>query len=308
MPDLPEFSFACPRCCGSLESFGPDEMRCLADGLHFQRRDGIWRFLLPEREPVFVRFKREYESIRQAEGRGSRNPAYYRALPYRDLSGRMAGDWKIRAAGFDALLDQVVLPAQVRLGRPLRLLDLGAGNGWLSNRLAGRGHAVVAVDVLDNDFDGLGCACYYESTFAMVQAEFDCLPFTDRSADLVIFNASLHYAPDMAASLAQARRVLDAGGFIVVMDTPVYHNGESGAAMVRERQARFVEQYGFPSDALPSQNYLTYAGLDGLAANLGLRCRLLTPAYPLGWRLSPLTARLLGRREPANFHLIIFGD
>jgi SAM-dependent methyltransferase len=308
MPDLPAFSFACPRCCGPLELTAQDEMRCPADGLRFLRRAGVWRMLLPEREPLFARFSRDYETIRRAEGRGSQDPAYYRALPYQDLSGRMPGDWRIRAASFDALLKQVVLPEAARRGRPLRLLDLGAGNGWLSNRLARLGHAAAAVDVLANDFDGLGCAGYYESTFTPVQAEFDHLPFADRMIDLVIFNASLHYSPDYVASLAQARRVLEQEGKIVVMDTPVYHNGESGAAMVRERQAQFVRQYGTPSDALPSQNYLTYAHLDALAAALDLRCQLVTPAYPLGWQIRPYTARLLGRREPARFHLIIFKE
>jgi len=34
------------------------------------------------------RFLEEYRQIRYAEGRGSDDAAYYRALPYRDLTGR----------------------------------------------------------------------------------------------------------------------------------------------------------------------------------------------------------------------------
>jgi len=33
-------------------------------------------------------FLEQYAIIRHAEGRGSDDPAYYRALPYRDLSGK----------------------------------------------------------------------------------------------------------------------------------------------------------------------------------------------------------------------------
>ena len=43
------------------------------------------------------RFLEDYSRIRQAEGRGSDDPAYYLALPYRDLSGRL--DW-----GYDGWL------------------------------------------------------------------------------------------------------------------------------------------------------------------------------------------------------------
>src|SRR5512142_2139508 len=157
MPDPSIFVFACPRCRSPLNQSSADEMDCPADGLQFRRVGGIWRMLLPERVPTFEQFRREYETIRQAEGRGEAKADYYRALPDRDLTGRMAQAWRIRRASFDALVEHVANPLARRLARPLRILDLGAGNGWLSNRLAGLGHAAAAVDLADNDFDGLGC-------------------------------------------------------------------------------------------------------------------------------------------------------
>ena len=84
---------------------------------------------------------RDYESIRRAEGRGSDDPAYYRALPFEDLTDRFRSDWQIRATSFRALVRHVLEPAEARQRGPLRVLDLGAGSGWLSNRLAQRGHA-----------------------------------------------------------------------------------------------------------------------------------------------------------------------
>jgi SAM-dependent methyltransferase len=299
------FIFACPRCGALLEPSAPDVLCCPADGLRFVCEGQVWNMLLPERQPIFSQFSREYSAIRQAEGRGSCSPEYYRALPYRDLSGSRPGDWRIRAASFDALLQQVVLPLERNLRRSLCLLDLGAGNSWLSNRLAQRGHSAAAVDLLNNDFDGLGCVTFYEANFIPVQAEFDHLPFSDRSIDLAVFNASLHYSPDFAVTLGEARRILLPGGKIVVMDTPVYRDASSGAQMVQERQEQFKRQYGFPSNALPSENYLTYRRLERLSADLDLCCQILTPAYPLAWRLRPLRAHLLGQREPAKFHLII---
>ena len=42
------------------------------------------------------RFLDDYLRIRRAEGRGSDDPAYYLALPYRDLSGALSAQWEMR--------------------------------------------------------------------------------------------------------------------------------------------------------------------------------------------------------------------
>lgn len=296
--------FVCPRCRTALDLIAIDEMRCPNDGLRFERRDGVWRFLLPERVPVFEQFIHDYESIRRAEGRISTDAAYYRALPYFDLSGRMSADWRIRAISLDAFFAQVFRPLE-RPDTHLTVLDLGAGNGWLSNRLAARGHQLFAVDLMTNDFDGLGCHRYFEHSFTPAQAEFERLPFADGSADLVIFNASLHYAVDLGVTLAEALRVLKPQGRLVVLDSPVYYDASGGEQMVRERESQFLAQYGFASNALPSKNYLTYAEIKQLGSTLSLHWQILTPFYGLAWTFKPLKAALLGRREPAKFHVLV---
>ena len=124
MANLSSFTFACPRCLSPLDQTSADEMCCPTDGLHFRHVDGVWRMLLPERAPHFAQFMREYESVRRAEGRGEGRPDYYRALPFHDLSGRMPGDWQIRRASFEALIERVVTPFERQLARPLRNLRI----------------------------------------------------------------------------------------------------------------------------------------------------------------------------------------
>jgi len=104
----------------------------------------------------------------------------------------------------------------------LGVLDIGAGNGWLTNQLASRGHRVAAVDLNDDARDGLGAAVNYSSAVERYQAEFNYLPFSDAQFDRVIFNASLHYASSLAATLAEARRMLAPRGAIIVLDSPFY--------------------------------------------------------------------------------------
>lgn len=297
--------FVCPNCHAPLERVSPTIARCPVESMEFQRVDGVWGLVSPDRRPYFERFTREYETIRLAEGRGSPSDDYYRALPFEDRSGRFADDWRIRAISFRAFLREVFEPLEAERALPLRILDLGAGNGWLSYRLTLRGHRLAALDLEINREDGLGAHARYDVHFLPVQAEFDRVPFEDGLFDLAIYNASFHYSVDYRATLAEALRVLSPSGLVVILDTPVYRDGHSGEEMIRERQAQFRARYGFPSDALPSENYLTYRRLHELGAGAGIRWRLVHPFYGLRWAIRPWLARLRGRREPAAFRVIV---
>ncbi len=302
---MDELPFACPTCRAPLASLDAARQLCPVDETIYERRDGIWRFLAPERQADYEQFMREYQIVRQAEQRGSTDAAYYRALPFADLSGRFAADWRIRARSFRAFQRKVLLPLEREQRRTLRVIDLGAGNGWLSSRLAQRGHAVAAVDLLTNALDGLGTHVHYDSIFTPVQAEFDRLPFVDQHIDLAVFNASLHYSSNYEVTLGESLRVLRPGGLLVIVDSPVYRSAASGAQMVREREAAFTRAYGFPSNALPSENYLTRQRLTDLAAALHLQWTFYRPFYGWRWMLRPLKARLLRQREPACFAVIV---
>ncbi len=248
-------------------------------------------------------FLQHYATIRQAEGRGSEDASYYQALPYQDLSGANRDQWRIRAASFDHFLRAVLSPLETRCRRPLHLLDLGAGNGWMSWHLARRGHSVIAVDIFLDDRDGLVAIRKYARLNAAA-ADFHQLPFPDRSFDTVIYNASLHYSSDYCRALREGLRCLRPDGRIVILDSPLYGRPEDGEQMRRERQSFFEERYGFRSEALGSIEYLDRPALIRLARELGIRWRLSKPWYGFRWALRPLVARLKGRRPPSQWFVI----
>jgi SAM-dependent methyltransferase len=281
--------------------------RCGACGSTVSCSAGIWRFLPEQRAERYKDFLSEYQTVRADEGWGSSTADYYRALPSVARGDRNSAIWRIRAKSFRALINRVVEPYEARFAKPLKILDLGAGSCWLSYRLSERGHNVAAVDVSTDSLDGLGAHERYGhvNSFLPVQAEFDHLPFADKQADLVVFNASLHYSADCAATLIEGARVLDPGGCLVVMDTPVYHDGSSGARMVQERESAFLDRYGFRSNTLPAENFLTTRRLNELAADVGVRWEVVVPFYGVAWLVRPWKARLRRRREPARLPLII---
>jgi SAM-dependent methyltransferase len=294
---------ACPT-CGDALTDDDGSAGCPSCEKTYTRERGIWGLLPAARVQALRGFVRDYELIRRAEGWGSDDPSYFRELPFRDLGGRWSSIWEIRARSFRALIDQVLRPLEEQSPRPLVSVDLGAGNGWLSHRLAQRGHAVAALDLLTNDLDGLGAHRHYPEEFVAVQGDYDRLPFPSSSIDLAIFNASLHYSPDCAATLAESLRVVRTRGAVVVLDTPFYRDAASGARMVAEREHRFLLEHGTASNALRSEGYLTYARLRGIASSLRLVPRLIRTDSRWSRGRALLGAALRGRREPAAFPIV----
>lgn len=249
-------------------------------------------------------FQKAYARHRASEGRALRGDQL-RSLPYL-AEGVLAPQWAVRARSFEAFVTCVLKPASA--GRPIDLLDVGAGNGWLSHRVATCGHRAVAVDIRDDDIDGLGAAADLLSDsaarFQCVKASFDALPFYSGSFDIVLFNASLHYATDLHQTLTEAARVARSGGSLAVLDSPFYRCERDGRDMIAEKRAGGSARFGASADVLLTQNFIEYLTPESLAAaqpELSWTRHHVT--YPLWYELRPLLARLTGRRKPSRFDI-----
>ena len=246
---------------------------------------------------------RTTKGIRAAEGRGSDTDDYYLGLPYKDASGRNGKQWEIRARSFEHLMKDVLTP----VGSGTRVLDLGAGNCWMSFRLALAGYQPVAVDLLRNWQDGLAAGAHYDRPLPQpiprFQAEMTRLPFRDGQFDAIVFNASFHYSEDYEATLREAFRCLKEEGQIIISDTPWYSREESGQRMIAERQSAFLQRYGTASDSVASLEYLTDERLHKLEAQLSIQWTVHAPNFGFMWRLRPVVAISRRRREPSRFRI-----
>jgi SAM-dependent methyltransferase len=288
---------ACPACRTVLGRLAGAALPCETCEVGYRNETGVWRLVATDRQPVVDRFLADYTMIRRAEGRGSLGPAYFMNLPDATPDDPLGWQWTMRATTWRHVVGRV-LPS---LGSNLRVLDLGAGVGWLSNRLHELGHEPMAVDLSVDDLDGLGAAHHYSPSWPRVQAEFDRLPLADGQADLVIYNASFHYSVDYSVTLAEARRVLRPGGAVLVLDSPVYRRPESGPRMMAERHAQFEARFGTRSDSVPSIEFLTETMIDELGRQLGMRWQRSVAWYGRRWWWRPWKARLTGAREPSRF-------
>jgi SAM-dependent methyltransferase len=116
-----------------------------------------------------------------------------------------------------------------------RILDLGCGDGQLTQRIIANGATVVGVDTSVSMVE----AARARGVVAM-EASAESLPFSDQAFDAVFSNAALHWVRDQDAMLAQVHRVLKPGGrFVAEM------GGHGNIASIRVALAAVLARHGF---------------------------------------------------------------
>jgi len=165
------------------------------------------------------------------------------------------------------------------------------------------GHSVIAIDLSMDPFETSGCAAPLRVDIAALVAEYDHLPLHDTRADLVVFNASLHYSTDIAKRWARrceysAKTVQWSFSTLNVRrphQRPAHGPGAAGT---------------FPDHVWlcfrrTAQRALRHASpLDELAAELDLAGRC-TPCPRLALQPRRRIGGLRAGREPAHFPVIV---
>jgi SAM-dependent methyltransferase len=147
---------------------------------------------------------------------------------------------------------------------PLRVADLGCGEGYLTLEAARWASKVYAVDrskaVLDRARDL--ASRRRVSNVVWKKGELEKLPLEDRSVDVALLSQALHHAADPAAALREAVRIVVPGGRVLVLD-------------LREHEETWVHERlgdrwpGFADEAL--KELLEEAGLTGVRITVGAR-------------------------------------
>ena len=121
-------------------------------------------------------------------------------------------EWS-RAPGFDAywtyseaFFDEVLTPAGNRT------LEVGCGEGRVTRDLTARGHAVVAIEPAASLLAAAAAAGSPGEHYTV--ADGLALPFHDASFDLVVAYNVLQVVDDLDQAVAEAARVLTAGGHL----------------------------------------------------------------------------------------------
>ncbi len=108
-------------------------------------------------------------------------------------------------------------------GRNKSILEIGAGNCWVTSRLAEKNFC-IALDILDSFPNGLAAGEVFirhrNIHFERVIADMTALPFRPGVFDFVIISSALHHSSDLGKTLQLIKKILKADGRLVLLNEP----------------------------------------------------------------------------------------
>ncbi len=185
-------------------------------------------------------FALQYLAIREKEGR-TYDDATLLALPEIQFGHQHYGEWQIRKQSAVRIWDDFHAK-----NKPLRILDLGCGNGWFAHGLS----RIPSTEVIGLDVEGPEIQ-QAKKVFQMLQPQlsfistdiFDTALDHERF-DRITLGASIQYFADLPALIRRLRSLLSPNGEIHVFDSPFYPESELGRA--KKRSVDYYEGMGFP--------------------------------------------------------------
>lgn len=120
-------------------------------------------------------------------------------------------EYPARSNTYGAYNEPVALLAELeRLPRYARILELGAGGGFLALALAARGYSRLTLS--DLTATALAALRVNAPDAALVGADAERLPFRDAAFDAVVSSDVIEHLPDVEGHVAEVERVLVPGG------------------------------------------------------------------------------------------------
>jgi SAM-dependent methyltransferase len=271
----------CPRCRREhtlrLEDSQSDErevregtLHCVACDLRRSVTRGVGDLLLDPPEHV----------TREAAGLG-RFADYMRSQGWdREMVLKLPdvddGYWYVQGVSIKQLLDEVPFIA----GQTL--LDVGSNTCWASNRFAGRGLRVTALDIATAEMQGLYTADYFiqdgGTYFERVLGSMYDMPIASASLDYVYCCEVLHHndTESLRRTFQECFRVLRPGGKLLVINETLKTKHDPVGV-----HAEAVEQFEGYEHAHWALQYR------GEAIRAGFATRLLEPSYHWFFREPP---------------------
>jgi ArsR family transcriptional regulator len=147
---------------------------------------------------------------------------------------------------------------------PLKVADLGCGEGYLTMEAARWASRVIAVDRSDAVLTRARALAKRRRVSNVIwkKGELEKLPIRDGAVDISMLSQALHHAHDPARAVAEAARITVPGGRVLLLDLRT-HQEDWVRAKLGDRRL------GFDDDEL--KRMLTAAGLSGVKVGVGAR-------------------------------------
>jgi 2-polyprenyl-3-methyl-5-hydroxy-6-metoxy-1,4-benzoquinol methylase len=165
------------------------------------------------------------------------------ALPEVSPTHVHCGEWTTRKRSSERLISYLKSKQQ-----HLKVLEIGCGNGWLSNKMATDVDAeVVGIDINKIELSQAKTLWSHKIELDFVYGDIRDNIFKQDHFDIIVFAASVQYFSSLSEILPMALSLLNAGGEIHIIDSKIYRTRELQAAI--ERTKNYYVKLGYPEMA-----------------------------------------------------------
>lgn len=190
----------------------------------YQLNDGV--LISAKAKEKFSEFEKNYLDVRQKEKRVL-SISEIKKLPFVNKSSGDYNLWRTPRHNIFRFLSWID-----KKENPLKILDVGCGNGFFTAMMQKRGHKLTGLDVnlpeLRQAAEAFG---NHEINWLYADVMTDDLP--ENNFDLITFCCSFHYFPDPKALLNRCKHLLTPKGEIHIIDSPFYSEDAKQAAKQR---------------------------------------------------------------------------
>jgi ubiquinone/menaquinone biosynthesis C-methylase UbiE len=130
----------------------------------------------------------------------------------------------------------------------MEILEIGCGNGWLSNRLAEiRGAEVTGLDINFTELQQAARVFNDAPNLNFIHGDIRSGILDDRLYDFVIFASTIEYFPYLKKIIHLSLTYLKPGGELHILDSPFY--GPDRIEQERKRTLAYYTSLGYPEMA-----------------------------------------------------------
>jgi len=149
-------------------------------------------------------------------------------------------EWLLRKRSCDLLIEYLD-----QKNKPLQILEVGCGNGWLSAQLAKSiPGQVVGIDINKEELSQAARIFIDISGLKFIAGDIRSAQLEPDSFDLIVFAASVQYFSSLTEIMQSAFQCLRTGGEVHILDTIFYKKNNVDAA--RQRSKDYFARLGFP--------------------------------------------------------------
>lgn len=187
-------------------------------------------------------FETLYIRLREQEGRIYSDEELVH-LPEIPAAHSHYEEWRIRKDSSQKLITHLK-----KKNKPLEILEIGCGNGWLSRKLSTiPGSKVIGADINFTEIQQAARVFQNVPNLHFMYAHIEPGVFKEKKFDSIVFAASIQYFSSLGDTIKKTLRLLRPGGEIHILDTHFYTPADISEA--KHRSVLYYESAGFPEMA-----------------------------------------------------------